>query len=318
MRTYTITVSNNGPDSTIGLVTVTDTLPAGLTATAIGGTGWSCTLATLTCTRSNSLGIGNNYPTITMTVDVAANAPASIINTATVSGGGDPTPATDDDPTTVIPTAPDVNLSIEKSHTGNFTQGQVGATYTIQVTNDGPDATTGLVTVTDNLPAGLTATAITGTGWNCVLATLTCTRSNTLGAGNDYPPITLTVNVAANAPASVIQRATVSGGGDPTDSEDEDPTTIVPTGSDVNLAIDKSHTGNFTQGQTGATYTIQVSNNGPDSTSRSGIGHRLPARRPDRNRHRRQGLELCSGHPDLHPLEHAGDRQQLPADHPHG
>ena len=265
--TYSIVVSNNGPDTTTGPVTVTDLLPAGLTATAINGSGWNCTLATLTCTRSNALSPGNNYPAITLTVDIASDAPSTVVNSATASGGGDPTPVTDEDPTTIIPSAPDVSLSINKSHVGDFTQGQTGAEYTIVVTNDGPDATSGLVSVTDNLPAGLTATAISGTGWNCTLATLTCTRSNTLLPGNDYPAITLTVDVGINAPASVIQRATVSGGGDPDETEVEDPTTIIPAGSDVNLVIDKSHNGNFTQGQTGATYSIQVSNNGPDSTT---------------------------------------------------
>ena len=45
-----------------------------------------------------------------------------------------------------------VNLAINKSHTGNFTRGQVGATYTVAVSNTGPDATSGQVTVTDALP----------------------------------------------------------------------------------------------------------------------------------------------------------------------
>ncbi len=61
-RTYTLSVTNNGPDSSTGLVTVTDTLPAGLTATAINGTGWNCVLGTLTCTRSDSLANGASYP----------------------------------------------------------------------------------------------------------------------------------------------------------------------------------------------------------------------------------------------------------------
>ena len=107
-------------------------------------------------------------------------------NSATASGGGDPTPVTDDDPTTVIdPATP--NLTIVKSHTGNFRQGQTGATYNLAVTNNGPAATTGTVTVTDTLPAGLTATAITGTGWSCTLGTLTCTRSDVAGKRRELP-----------------------------------------------------------------------------------------------------------------------------------
>ena len=41
--------------------------------------------------------------------------------------------------------APD--LTITKSHSGNFTQGQTGATYTITVTNSGSVATNGTVRV---------------------------------------------------------------------------------------------------------------------------------------------------------------------------
>src|SRR5439155_694446 len=146
----------------------------GLTATAISGTGWSCTLGTLTCTRRSELGRGGNYPAITLTVNVARNAPASVTNTATVSGGGetDTSDDTDSDPTTI--NYPD--LTVTKTHAGNFVQGQTGATYTITVTNSGTPSTSGAVTVNDTLPSGLTATAISGTGWSCTLGTLTCTR----------------------------------------------------------------------------------------------------------------------------------------------
>ncbi|MBL8235463.1 MAG: hypothetical protein JNL98_43615, partial [Bryobacterales bacterium] len=105
-------------------------------------------------------------------------------------------------------------MTITKTHSGNFTQGQTGATYSITATNSGTASTTGTVTVVDTLPAGLTATGITGSGWNCVLGTLTCTRNDALTASSSYPSITLTVNVAANASASVTNSVTVSGGGE--------------------------------------------------------------------------------------------------------
>ncbi len=151
-------VTNNGPDATSGTVSVTDTLPAGLTATAISGGGWNCLLGTLTCTRSDVLASGSSYPPITLTVNVANNAPASVINSATVCGGGDPTPVTDNDPTDIDP----ANLAINKSHTGNFARGQIGAHLHDRGQQYRSGATTGPVTVTDTLPAGLTATAISG------------------------------------------------------------------------------------------------------------------------------------------------------------
>jgi uncharacterized repeat protein (TIGR01451 family) len=122
------------------------------------------------------------------------------------------------------------DLTIAKSHNGDFTQGQIGAQYTITVSNAGDGPTSGTVTMVDTLPAGLTATAISGTGWTCDLGTLTCTRSNALAAGTSYPDITLTVDVAANAPASVTNTATVSGGGETNTGNDSanDQTTINP------------------------------------------------------------------------------------------
>ena len=97
---------------------------------------------------------------------------------------------------------------------GTFMPGQIGATYTLTVTNIGAGPTSAAASVTDTLPSGLAATSIAGTGWTCVLATLTCTRSDVLAPSASYPPILLTVNIAANAPASLLNTATVSGGGE--------------------------------------------------------------------------------------------------------
>ena len=181
-------------------------------------------------------------------------------NNATVSGGGELNTANDSasDPTTVTPVA---DLTISKTHSGNFVQGQTGATYSITVANAGAGPTNGAVTVTDTLPAGLTATAISGTGWTCTFGTLSCTRNDALAASASYAAITVTVNVAANAPASVTNNAAVSGGGELNTANDSasDPT---PIGNGPDLIVTKTHSGNFTQGQTGAQYTVTVKNAG--------------------------------------------------------
>jgi uncharacterized repeat protein (TIGR01451 family) len=121
-------------------------------------------------------------------------------------------------------------LAIAKTHTGNFTPGRQGV-YTITVSNTGTSATNGTtVTVQDTLPAGLTAASITGRGWRCTLSTLTCTRSDVLNAGSSYPSITLRVRVSRTATGTVINTATVSGGGDGTATA-TDPTVIDPDSS---------------------------------------------------------------------------------------
>ncbi|MGI9102362.1 MAG: hypothetical protein ACR2IF_07930 [Terriglobales bacterium] len=121
------------------------------------------------------------------------------------------------------------DLTITKTHTGTFALGGTGS-YTITVANSGAGVTVGTVTVVDTLMAGLTATAISGTGWTCTLATLTCTRSDALGAGSSYPAITVSVNVAVNAATSATNTAIVSGGGESNTANDSatDVTTIAP------------------------------------------------------------------------------------------
>jgi uncharacterized repeat protein (TIGR01451 family) len=263
--TYTITVNNIGASATTGTVSVTDTLPTGLTATAISGTGWTCVLATLTCTRADALAISSSYPAITLTVNVASNAPSSVVNNVAVSGGGEVITNNDtgSDFTTINP-VPD--LTITKSHVGNFAVGQIGATYTITVNNIGSGNTSGTVTVVDTLPGPLVATAMSGTGWTCILGTLTCTRTDVLGAASSFPAITLTVTVPPTAtPGPVTNTATVSGGGETNTANDtaNDSTIIVI----ADLTITKIHTGNFFAGQTGATYTITVTNSGAGVTT---------------------------------------------------
>jgi uncharacterized repeat protein (TIGR01451 family) len=268
---YTITVTNSGNGPTSGTVTVTDTLPAGLSFVSGSGTGWNACTASgqiVTCTRTASAIAALTSSAITLLVNVAANAPASVTNSVAVSGGGEIITNNNSatDPTTITQLA---DLTIAKSHSGNFTQGQSNAAYTITVTNSGTGPTSGTVTVTDTLPAGLSFVSGSGTGWNACTASgqiVTCTNSNTLNAGISYQPLAITVNVAANAPASVTNSVAVSGGGELNTGNNSatDPTTITQL---ADLTIAKSHTGNFTQGQIGATYSITATNSGSASTS---------------------------------------------------
>jgi len=85
--TYSVTVSNAvGAASTSGSVTVTDTLPGGLTLSSMIGTGWSCTGNA--CMRSDVLIAGASYPVITVAVNVGAGASSPQVNSVSVSGGG--------------------------------------------------------------------------------------------------------------------------------------------------------------------------------------------------------------------------------------
>ncbi|TMD68282.1 MAG: DUF11 domain-containing protein, partial [Chloroflexi bacterium] len=163
---YSLVVSNIGTASTSGVVTVSDTLPAGLTPTSASGSGWSCGIVAqvVTCTRSDVLLASGSYPAITVTVAVLQSAAGALTNTASVTGGGESNLSNDSasDPTTLASHA-DVGVT-KIASSGTVPVGST-VTYTVTAYNNGPSDATGLQ-VTDQLPAGLTlvsATPATGT-----------------------------------------------------------------------------------------------------------------------------------------------------------
>jgi uncharacterized repeat protein (TIGR01451 family) len=175
------------------------------------------------------------------------------------------------------------DLRVSKSHSGNFTQGSTGNTYTITVHNDGPGTTSGTTTVTDNLPAGLTATAMSGSGWTCPgpfpappnPTTFSCTSNDAIASGADFPAITLTVNAGVDV-AAASNQVTVSGGGELDTSDDTatDSTTLTPSADLQVTKVDLSDP--VTAGQNLA-YTITVTNAGPSSAASSSLNDTLPA-----------------------------------------
>jgi hypothetical protein len=106
---------------------------------------------------------------------------------------------------------PDLTAAV--SHTGNFVQGQHGASYLVTVANTGHEPTSGTVQLVDMLPPGVTLTAIGGNGWSCDPATASCQRDDALAPGAAYPAIVATVDIAPDAPVSVTNQVAVSGGG---------------------------------------------------------------------------------------------------------
>jgi uncharacterized repeat protein (TIGR01451 family) len=160
-------------------------------------------------------------------------------------------------------------LAIEKSHTGNFTQGDTGDTYTIQVTNNGPGATGGTVTVVEVPPSALTVTGMSGNNWSC--SGDTCTRSDALNAENPYDPITVTVNVAINAPSSVTNDATVSGGGSAGTQTATDLTTVLPAVASISAVKSVTSTGPYSAVGQVISYQFIATNTGNLTLTSVGI-----------------------------------------------
>ena len=200
--TYTITVTNAGPDAVNG-ATVTDTMPAALT-----GVTWTCAPASSCGAASGSGSINTTVSlfngssaTFTVTGTLAANATGSLVNTASVvapSGTTDPTTGTPNSATDTDAIVLPVDLQITK--TDGLTSVNRGAAvrYTIVVTNAGPNAVTG-ANVNDSFPNQLNGTI----NWTC-----TTTGGATCGGGSGSGTINRTVNMPVG---STITFTTTSG-----------------------------------------------------------------------------------------------------------
>ncbi len=204
--------------------------PARLSIADVNGDGKLDVVTTTYAVSKFKVLRGNGDGTLQNSIDYTAGAAPLAVATGDFNGDGRTDIAVtnrDSNTVSILLGILTPVLITSSSHAGNFNHGQVGATYTLTAGNNGPGATSGVVTLIDTLPPGLTATAIAGAGWNCTLATLTCTRSDALGVGQSYPTVTVTVNVAPNAPALVTNTVSFSGGGGVVAAA-LDPTAVTP------------------------------------------------------------------------------------------
>ncbi len=224
-QNFTLTVNQAPAITSANSTTFTVGVAGAFTVTATGSPA-----PTLSETGALPSGVTFTAATGVLSGTPAAGTAGNYSITFTASNGVTPNATQNFTLTVVNSQVPD--LTVTKTHTGSFAQGQTGATYTITVTNSGGAATSGTVTMTDTLPTGLTATAIAGNGWTCPTGTLTspvsCTRNDALAANTSYPALTLTVTVAGNAATPLTNTASVSGGGETNTANDtaSDATTI--------------------------------------------------------------------------------------------
>ena len=265
--TYTITVANAGPSAVTG-ASVTDTFPAVLT-----GVTWTCS-----ATDGGVCGAASGSGPIATTVDLPAGASATFIATGTVSpdaigtltntasvtppaGTTDPTPgdetATD---TTTITQSADVQVTKAGSPT-MVTAGNL-VTFTIVVTNAGPSTATGVV-IADPPPAGLAFGTITGAcaAFPCTVPTLAPGASAT---------ITATVSVPApySGPDPIVNVATASSATlDPEAANNIGQASVSVLAPVADLTVMKSNGATSVVPGSMTTYTITVTNQGPDPVS---------------------------------------------------
>lgn len=117
------------------------------------------------------------------------------------------------------------DLVIEKTPAASVTAGEGPITgWTIEVSNDGPDAAEGPIVVEDTtaaLPDGVSVTAAAGTGWSCAVpvrasdgtTTFACERTDpteALAAGESFPDIAVTLVVDADVDPGALADDAVS------------------------------------------------------------------------------------------------------------
>jgi len=246
--TFTVAVTNNGPNAATG-VTVADLMP----------TGFAFVSATVTAGAYNSgTGIWNvgtiaNGTTQTMTVTATVNATGNYTNVATATGTEtDPVPGDNTDEITVAPD-PDANLQISK--TVNDSTPSIGdqVEFTLLVTNNGTANATNVI-VTDQLPTGYAYVSHTA-GANYVPATGIWTIGSLANGANQTLVITATVNATGN------YTNTASVDGDENDPDTTDNTDSVTTTPNNVIVADNDTTVTPVNGLAGGTAIANVLGN---------------------------------------------------------
>jgi uncharacterized repeat protein (TIGR01451 family) len=188
---YQLAVSNAGPAAASNL-TVTDTLPTEVAFASVSGATWDCSEAdgVITCTLPG-LSLGD-APVITVDV-TAPDAAATLLNAAAVSAStSDPNTSnnTDDETTTILAAA---DLSISNWGDPGPVPAGASVSYTLEVTNTGPDAASA-VSVEDTLPTDSVFHSATGAGWTCSESggIVTCTLPS-VASGATADPITVVI-----------------------------------------------------------------------------------------------------------------------------
>jgi uncharacterized repeat protein (TIGR01451 family) len=273
---YTLTVTDEiGPSDAQGVI-VTDTVPAGLTATQALPTQGTCTIAgaVVTCDLGTVARLAPPV-TISLTGTVDANAvPGAVTNTASVASS---TP--DPNPSQNIATfdstiAAQADLTVSKTPNADPLVAGTAVGYTITVTNAGPsDATP--VTLTDLLPAAIVFDPMSSDP-SCTLTTNVTCAIGTVGAGE-----TRVVQVAGRLDASftgatVANTATVQSPVDDPNPGDNAATATSDVVREADLSVTKLADSTTPAAGSDVTYALTVINNGPSDAVNASFTDLLP------------------------------------------
>ncbi|MDR0225316.1 MAG: DUF11 domain-containing protein [Burkholderiaceae bacterium] len=262
---YTLTVRNTGTAATTAPSTVRDVLASTLTIGAVPA-GCSVMDQVLTCTVPAGLATGAQWSVSIPVTPQAAAANTTLVNIASVTGGGDPSCVARCDSEEVTTPVEAPRLEVGKTaSTGAFAEG-AAASYVITVRNTGTIATTEPSVVRDAVASALT---ITGVSPGCTVSgqVVTCTVAQGLAVGASASFTVSVVAKAGTAGSTVINTAQVTGGGDPLClAHCDSPQVVVPVNA-PKLSLSKTFSsGNFQVGQS-ANYVFTVTNTGAAPTT---------------------------------------------------
>jgi uncharacterized repeat protein (TIGR01451 family)/fimbrial isopeptide formation D2 family protein len=264
---FTVSVTNNGPDAATNVV-VADALPAGLTFVSAAPTQGD---------YDHSAGIWTvgsmaRGATVSMVVDATVALGGSYTNTATVSGDQyDPEPA--NNVAHVSLTSRTADIAVTKTVDDSTPNVGDTVTYTVTVTNNGPDPASQLV-VTDAIPDGLTLVSAAPDRGTYVAATGAWTIGNL--ALNGSVSMVVKARVTASGRIDNVVAVTALLQTDPVSTNDSATATIdVPAAADLAVAktVDVAHP----DVGSNVTYTVTATNNGPDDATGVKVTDVLPA-----------------------------------------
>ena len=274
---YTINIVNNGPLAAQG-ITFQDTLPSSLTFVSLSQAGtvtFDTNVAGNVITGTTSQMMVGDSVTFTVNTLVNINAPGGIItNTAAVQSTTPPSAGSGSVQTQII--GAEVDLEITKTGVPNPISAGDVLTYTILVSNGGPDDAQG-ITFTDTLPAGVVVQSImqAGTVFDISQSGNTITGTAPTLAANGSTTFTIAVLVPSTTlPGTLTNTATISSV-DPTVTESISIATQV-VGLSPGLNITKTASPNPVSAGDYITYTVTVLNGGPGDVTDLQFTDELP------------------------------------------
>jgi uncharacterized repeat protein (TIGR01451 family) len=262
---FDMTVENLGAIDGTDVV-LTDAIPAGLTYTGSANPSGAFTVSFAAGTVTVDMGTvpAGTTGTIQLLTTVGANQTSDITNTASVAGFEIESDTANNSDSVLLELV-ESDLVILKE--GNVDPVNAGdpLTYTLTVTNDGPDPAAG-VTVVDTLPSDVTFASgdVDGNPGQVSFDAVTGVLTANIGGmtNSQVSVVTVNVTVGANPATTLSNTATVSATPN-TDSNPANNSSSVTTAVNrfVDLAISKTSSGTPISGQD-VTYSLTVTNTG--------------------------------------------------------